>query len=293
MPIRNVMFMAWKGMSGDERIWFASSTDGIIWQNQDFVRDGAGTSFGPALAFFNGKIYMAWKGMSGDERIWFASSTDGIIWQNQDFVRGGVGTSSRPALAAYKGRLYLVWKGMAGDERIWYSNSADGILWQNHELVGGVNGTNAGPALSVYDCDIIMVWKGVVGDSQIWYTISDGKRWSAQRLVPQATTNSIAALTVLNKKLYMAYEENTSIRHTTYKGRRWDAQTGIVQGIQTPPAAGPALAFFNGKLHMVWRGMGNDEKIWYSKSTDGVNWQPQRDIPGIASSIGPALIGIP
>jgi len=61
------MFAAWKGLNGDERIWYASYSG--TWSDQQEV-PGAGTSYGPSLAI--GKfLILAWKGVEGDGRIWW------------------------------------------------------------------------------------------------------------------------------------------------------------------------------------------------------------------------------
>jgi hypothetical protein len=89
--------MAWKGIDNDQGIWF-SSFDGSNWAPQQNV-SGVGTSVGPSLAVFNGRLFMAWKGIEGDQGIWF-SSFDGSNWAPQQNV-SGVGTSFRPNLTKY------------------------------------------------------------------------------------------------------------------------------------------------------------------------------------------------
>ncbi|MCU1226577.1 MAG: hypothetical protein JWQ42_4670 [Edaphobacter sp.] len=53
--------------------------------------------------------------------------------------------------------------------------------------------------------------------------------------------------------------------------------------------ASPALCVCGSFLVMAWRGIGDDDQIWNSRTTDGVNWSPQSVIPGAASTDGPAL----
>jgi hypothetical protein len=48
---------------------------------------------------------------------------------------------------------------------------------------------------------------------------------------------------------------------------------------------GPALAVYNGRLYMAWRGLG-DPGIWFS-SFDGTNWAPQQNIAGVATDVDP------
>ncbi len=90
-----VLIMSWKGIEGDQGIWF-SSFDGNNWVGQQNVT-GVGTSIGPSLAVFNGRLFMAWKGIEGDQGIWF-SSFDGNNWAPQRHI-DGVGTSFRPSLS--------------------------------------------------------------------------------------------------------------------------------------------------------------------------------------------------
>jgi len=89
------LYMAWKGMEFDDRI-FWSRFDGSNWAPQQSV-PGIGTSSGVALGVFDGKLYMAWKGMASDQAIWW-SSFDGSNWAAQQQVNG-VGTSTVPGLA--------------------------------------------------------------------------------------------------------------------------------------------------------------------------------------------------
>ncbi len=89
--------MAWKGISNNQGIWF-SSFNGTSWVLQQNVQ-GVGTSVGPSLAVYNGRLYMAWKGISNDQGIWF-SSFNGTSWVPQQNVQG-VGTSYKPSLVKY------------------------------------------------------------------------------------------------------------------------------------------------------------------------------------------------
>jgi hypothetical protein len=81
---------------------------------------GGGTSNGPSLAVFNGRLYAAWKGVPGDERM-FWSSFDGTNWSTQQPGIGG-GTSNGPSLAVFNGPLYAAWKGVDNDTRMFWSN---------------------------------------------------------------------------------------------------------------------------------------------------------------------------
>jgi hypothetical protein len=91
------LYAAWKGVTGDERIWW-SSFDGRSWAPQLQIVDGVGTSIGssvgPSIAVFNGRLYAVWKGIFGDQHIWW-SSFDGQSWAPQLQI-SGVATSPEP-----------------------------------------------------------------------------------------------------------------------------------------------------------------------------------------------------
>ena len=58
-----------------------------------------------------------------------------------------------------------------------------------------------------------------------------------------------------------------------------------VPGVGT--AESPALAVFNGRLYMAWRGVGDQNLYW--TSFDGTSWAPQQRLDTASSSTGPTL----
>ena len=78
-------------------------------------------------------------------------------------------------------------------------------------------------------------------------------------------------------------------------GTGWDACTGFgsvdgtalmyaLEGVGLPVA----LAQYNGKLYMAWKGEERDERIWYS-TFNGTTWAAQQQVPGVGTSSGVAL----
>ncbi len=163
----NRLFMAWKGVEGDQGVWTSSTADGINWIPQRNIPN-IGTSVGPSLAVFWGspfhivprhtKLFMAWKGMEGDQRIWYSLSDDGINWYPQQSIPN-IGSSFGPSASSLKiGADYVMvmaWKGMEGDTRIW-TNTFDGTHWTpQRSLDGGIAQlsfyTSVGPSLTSWD----------------------------------------------------------------------------------------------------------------------------------------------
>jgi hypothetical protein len=187
------LFMGWKGVEGDDGIWFSTDFGGG-WAPQENI-PGIGTSFRPALAAYNffdsftqnTLIHMAWKGIDNDQGIYFMRF-DGNPQQNVS----GVGTSVGPALAVYNGLLYMAWKGIDGDQGIYFA-TFDGQNWAPQQNVSGV-GTSVGPALAVYNGLLYMAWKGIDGDEGIYFATFDGQNWAPQQNVSGVGTSVGPAL---------------------------------------------------------------------------------------------------
>ena len=273
----NRLYMAWKGIEHDQRIWF-SSFNGAAWTPQQFV-SGVATSCGVSLAVFSGRLYMAWKGMNADEGIWY-SSFDGSSWVPQKLV-GGVATSTGPSLAVFGGKLFMAWKGMVSDQAIWWS-SFDGTNWAPQQRVSGV-ATSVGPQLAAFQGSLYMIWKGMNDDQGLWWSHFDGSTWAPQQQVPGVGTSEGAAIAVFGGKLYAAWKgmnDDQRIWYSHFDGSSWAAQT-LVAGVGT--SVGPQLAVFDGLLHMTWKGINGDDRVWHS-SFNGAGWAPQQQIVGIGTN---------
>ncbi len=242
------LYMVWKGVQGDQSMWWTTYTDQNGWGPQQPVvgSDGVvpGTSVGPQLAVFNGRLYMAWKGVQGDQSIWWSSTSDGREWRPQQQVRGsnGVvpGTSVGPSLAVYGEQLYMAWKGVQGDPTMWWSSTSDGQNWasQNQINLGFGFSTSVGPSLAVLNNELYMAWKGVEGDQGIW--------WSSTPGVPN-----------------------------------WGAQQQVC-GVGT--SVGPCLAAYNDTLYMAWKGVDGDDGIYWTLF--GLNPGGQVNVPGADTDPG-------
>ncbi len=54
---------------------------------------------------------------------------------------------------------------------------------------------------------------------------------------------------------------------------------------------GPSLAASNGQLYAAWKGSNGDERIWWSRTTDGKKWDPQQSMDDpIRTAFRPSLV---
>src|SRR6266567_175641 len=139
--------------------WGSDVSAQIGWAPQQNI-GGVGSSVGPSLAVFQGRLYAAWKGASNDGGIYW-SSFDGRGWAPQQNI-SGVGTSGGPSLAVCPSRLYVAWKGASNDSGIYWS-SFDGRGWAPQQNIGGV-GSSVGPSLTEFQGRLYAAWKGASND---------------------------------------------------------------------------------------------------------------------------------
>jgi hypothetical protein len=147
---------------------------------------GGGTSNGPSLAVFNGRLYAAWKGVDGDSRM-FYSSFDGNQWSPEQPGVGG-GTSNGPCLAVFNGRLYAAWKGVPNDSRMFYSSYTDSPAMEfTGQIVSGGAAALGGWVQATIGPDGSVRWQGHAHDSG-----ADGYSYSIAALIRPTAGGPIA-----------------------------------------------------------------------------------------------------
>jgi hypothetical protein len=271
------LYVAWKGIPGDEGIWWTTTTNGTTWAAQQHVAN-VGTSAGPALATLNNTLVMAWKGSTGDQRIWW-STFNGASWAPQQVVPN-VSTSIGPKLAVFNGKVYMIWKGSEGDQTIWWS-SLTGTTWAPQQKIANV-ATAFGPALAVFNGRLYAAWRGMVGDERLWFSNFNGAAWSAQQQIPGDASSVGPTLAVYGNSLYASWKgmlNDERLWYSHFNGASWVAQQQI-PGVASSVGAG--IATFINNLYAVWKGQDNDTRLWFSRF-NGATWTAQQVIPGVGS----------
>ena len=273
----NKLFMAWKGMEFDDRIFFTTS-NGSTWAPQTLV-PGVGTSAGVALAVFGNQLYMAWKGEGFDQGIYW-SSFNGTSWAPQKQV-AGVATSSGPRLAVDGNALYMAWKGMEDDQRLWWS-SFNGSAWAAQQEIPGV-ASSVGPAIVTFNNQLFAAWKGEFGDPGLYYSTFNGSSWAPQKLIAGTGTSEGPSLTVFGNQLFAAWKgefSDQTLWYASFNGTSWTPQKQI-PGVFS--SIGPGITTFGNLVFAAWKGMTGDERIWWS-TYNGASWAAQQVVPGVGTS---------
>ena len=68
----------------------------------------------------------------------------------------------------------------------------------------------------------------------------------------------------------------------------WSPQQ-LVEGVGT--SVGPALrlTFNASRLFMAWKGVNDDQNIFFNSTLDGSHWAPQQAVPGVGTSFRPSI----
>ena len=240
------------------------------------------------------------------------------------FIRGGWtepkdtpythNTSHGPALAAFKGKLYMAYKGSNTDLRIWYS-IYDGNKWlekpidlcnEQHKDFQ----TSCAPALAAFGSRLYLVWKGSGTDTNIWFSRSaDGLTWDNPKTTGGKSTHE-PALALFKDKLFMAWKSSTNstvlyaflgLDSNGNPQSEW-THKGDLGEHAVNTSCGPSLAASEQKLYLAWKGMNNDNRIWYASMSMYLNplgtnylcvWTPHgnaiSDNKDLSTSCGPAL----
>ncbi len=203
------LFMAYRGILGDEGIWVSSSADGINWDPHQSI-NGIGSLEGPSLATFKGQLYMIYRGVEEDEQIYWTRSSDGVHWNpnppdpNPQRQLGGT-TASVPQLVAFGDKLLAIWRGIIGDQELWFSINRGGTEWDTPQTIPN-KGSNLGVGLAVFQGQVIMAYPGIDDDQTIYWAHSDdGENWSDQRPIVGIGTYNPPTLTTWRNRLYMIY----------------------------------------------------------------------------------------
>ncbi len=204
-------FMAWRGIDGDDDLYYATN-DGSGWSDQIHLGDrGSGNS--PALAIFNGRLFMAWRGAGDDQRLYWASFPDENRtppWSDQQ-VLPDRGSFRGPSLAVFSDQLFMAWRGVVGDQHLYWS-TFDGSGWSDQQSLTDRGSVDC-PMLVPFGPRLFMVWRGgsSIDESDLGLYVSeyvDGV-WSPQQLLINTAGHEIGSdsrpgIAVYNSQVWLA-----------------------------------------------------------------------------------------
>ena len=256
------LVLAWRGIGDDLNIHYAVSSDGLTWTPQQTV-PGAASADGPSLAFNGVQLVMVWRGVPGDQGLYFASWDLTNPWSVVTPI-GNTGSSFGPSISVI-GSPIMAWKGVDGDSGVYFSTFTNG-QWGGQRNIGGI-GSSDRPAIAADPVTNVprLVWKGIEGDHALWTSTLRGLFWQPQEQVAWVIAGNGPAGTV---------------------------------GVGHPGSQyGPGLTSGGGRLSMVWRGIDDDQTLWYTQAAPDpavagqalAAWSTQANVGGFATSSRPTI----
>ena len=220
-------------------------------------------------------------------------------WSEDSLVESedgsNVGLSARPAAAFYNGKVYIAHQGSRGNSGWTWLTEYDGSFTKDRLIPSSDNayGISDSPALAVCQGKLHLVNQGRGNSGWIWHATYDGKEWSEHRLIPNDDhaygISGSPALAVYQGKLHLVNQGRKNsgwIWHATYDGKEWSEHRLIPNDDHAYGISGsPALAVYQGKLHLVNQGRKNSGWIWHA-TYDGKEWSEHQLIPSPDNAYG-------
>jgi hypothetical protein len=296
-----VFHRVWKGVVGDDHMYYSSSSDGLTWTDQQQIRGR--TSHGPALIVFNYRLHRAWKG-ADTSSMYHSSSPDGVTWTDPQPIPEAY-TSHGPALAVYHDTLYLAWKG-AGHTSMYLSSLPPDGQWSFPRRIAGRTSHN--PALSVGNDRLYCLWKGEGTDTRMFTTSGSSEdpylllpvNMGGWELEVSGRTSHGPALTYASTFCRLWKGEGTDTRMFMSTSDLPDGPAGTGYYIWSPPqqvggqtSQGPAL-LPRGGLYRLWKNSTDDTMLISigtvtRPSSVHIEWTAKQPISGLTSHT-PSLV---
>src|SRR5262249_1935170 len=141
-----------------------------------------------------------------------------------------------------------------------------------------------------YDQTLFTAWHDTSSPSSVQAGRFDGPNdWAWFGAVPGAISDAApTGATMANPGHFLlAWKAagGTSIHCPVFHSLHWAAASVVPD---THTSHSPALARFDNKMHLVWKGPSGDHKVYHA-TYDGVTWSAVKVISGVATTSQPAL----
>jgi hypothetical protein len=239
---------------------------------------------GPALTVGKNRLeadrlYMVYTGKDGEDLYWSYTDNDDVSvsefqdWQGNVQIKpldgGGVlKASDRPAVAFFDDQLYLVYSASDGGRLVFATYDGG---WSDAVSVPGfdahVNWKQ--PAMAVFNNRLHLVACDSVGS--IWYTwkaTGAASNWSTPIGIAMAAIDP--SLAVNSNELFLLYTgANNKLLYSMTLQQGVDLWVAQPWALQIESNSGPAIAFFNNQLYLVYTSPHGKTTLYYGTFTGG------------------------
>jgi hypothetical protein len=151
---------------------------------------------------------------------------------------------------------------------------------------------------------LYVAWKGIDTDQRLFWAgnanVDAANSWTSGHIRGDFNTSQGPALAVFNNRLYMVWKGVEGDQHLYLASSTNPDDPGNwafgQMNASLNTSQGPALAVFNNRLYMAWKGVEGDQRLFWASSTNPDNpnsWGSGAMSPAFNTSQGPALIGVP
>lgn len=243
--------LAWKGLSGDPRVFARGCALGSYpqWSAQSQVGgDAVKTSWGPSMAYDPDRPagYFAWPGDrfgAKDTHLYVAANNE---FQPQFIdVVPGVDTFVAPGMTVYRDvtrqpKVYLAWPDHTSHTICW--TRGDMGAWEPVRRLTD-RSTKQTVALCPHNGALYMAWRGLDPHDKLYWSASDGHGWSPPQVIPGFASLNGPAL-ASDDHLYMAFQGqnlDSSVYWSMSDGGSWSPKMAVPDATTTHA---PALCSF-------------------------------------------------
>jgi hypothetical protein len=240
--------------------------NGTTWSIPFIVEFAGGaaatTTHSPGIAVSDGTLWAGWTTSTGKVE---ASSLQHTGWTKPVVIGAGKAESSTgPALTAGGGEVFAAWKGHSTDNV--YLSIETGNAWGSQTRVTGAS-TPSRPAIAYYSSlgAIVTAWR--TSSNTMQYEVLSIFGFGGVATIPGGTNNS-PALTVLGKRLYVAWKGTTTDKiFLSYQpdGKLYSTWSGEESEPQALTLGFPQIAGIRATLFTVWTGK-SGTRLWYNET---------------------------
>jgi len=200
-------------------------------------------------------------------------------------------SASGPALAQHGDRLFCAYRGPGSDEKLYWIEYTPQSGWTDDTpRAFPSHWTSIGPTLVEFKGKLYCFHHGRSDtDKNLYFcTFNDAlNNWNGDQIIPNAVNLTGIAAAVLNDTLHVVYADVSkgALMHTqSTDGTDWSNPVAL-PGHQTFDT--PALAAYQGKLHLLHKGTGSTT-LWHS-TFENNSWSGDSQVQNHDSLDGPAL----
>jgi hypothetical protein len=190
----NQLFVFYKGVTGDSRIWQVTSRDGTTWTSPQTVLLFRGTSAAPCAVAppQSGSMYMFYRGPDNNS-LYGSISQDGSTWSIDVAGPANTQTDIAPNAIANSAQVTVLFGCVGGTTNISIATRFPGLLSTGWAVTAASSvGTNVVPkpfGINI-GANLGVLYKGIAGDDNLYMARDAASGWTTCALLDSYNTDA-------------------------------------------------------------------------------------------------------